>query len=118
MADGLQQARRRFLQLGLAASALALASAHAWAADKIVAKRGRFLYSNDLIDIQLTVRLIDQSDDGAAIEPRVVGTLKGTVLRVQGRLERSGIGDAFRALRVQHADGSWHEVNIWVPLRL
>lgn len=110
--------RRRFLLLALAATSAGLIARQTRAAGRLAIKRGRFLYNNDLIDITLPVRLLDQNDDGATMEAKVDATLKGSVLRVQGRLERSGIGDALRVTRVQHADGSWHEVDIWVPLRL
>ncbi|MBX6321644.1 MAG: hypothetical protein IRY94_07450 [Rhodospirillaceae bacterium] len=84
----------------------------------LVTKIGRFRYGDDLVDIRFQVHAADMADDGAALEPAVTRTLNGSVTRVQGRLERKSIGDAFRVLRVQEADGSWHDVDIWVPVRV
>jgi hypothetical protein len=109
---------RRSLLHAFSIAAAIVAAPRIAAAQAPVTKRGRFRYGDDLVDIRLEVRAADMSDDGAAIEPAVVATARGTVLRVEGKLERRSFGDSFRALRIQHDDGSWHDVNIWVPLRL
>jgi hypothetical protein len=119
--EGARRVARREVLLVLGASMLACGAAlgPAAAADApTVVKIGRFRYRDDLVNIRFAVHAADMSDDGATIEPTVIGTVRGTVKRVQGQLERKSFGDSLRVHRVQEADDSWHDVNIWVPVRL
>jgi hypothetical protein len=117
--EGARVTTRRTLLMLLAAGIVAARPGRVVAADAAtVVKVGRFRYGDDLVDIRFEVHAADMSDDGAMIEPTVTRSHRGTVKAVQGRLERKSIGDSFRALRVQDADGTWHDINIWVPVRL
>jgi hypothetical protein len=119
--EGVCRPARRGVLLALGASviaAVARVGPGAAADAPTVVKIGRFRYGDDLVNIRFAVHAADMSDDGSTIEPAVTGTVRGTVKRVQGKLERKSFGDSLRVLRVQEADDSWHDVNIWVPVRL